>query len=167
MQTQVRNNELELFTLTKPSIIDGLSTRPGKPNDKGQILSLSLVAETRKAVAARLGLVANAENAETIDKEMLRQRDNLSVSGFGEVAKAVASGNWTGKSFKVSTNKSGTETSMAFAIKTVNRNRHRITEDQLVKALSSLTSDQIAALELKAEAARASLGEIVELKDAK
>lgn len=162
MQTQTKNNGLELFTLTQPSLIDGLVTKPGKPNDAGKVLSLSLVAETRKAVAARLGLVANADNAEAIDREMLRQRDNMSVAGFGEVAKAIASGNWTGKSFKVMTNKAGTETSMAFAIKTANRNRHRITEEQLVKALSSLTSDQIAALELKAEAARAMLAPATE-----
>ncbi len=162
MQTETKT-QLSLFNLTKPELVDGLMTKLGKPNEKGQVLSVSLVAETRKAVADRMGLVNNDENRELIDKEMLRQRDNLSVSGFGEVAKAVASGNWTGKSFRVSTNKKGTETTMAFALKTVNRNAHRVSEEQLVKALASMNRDQIAALELKAEQAR---GVITELEDA-
>lgn len=165
MQTQEKT-QLALFSLTEPKLVDGLITKLGKPNDKGQILSVSLVAETRKAVAERMDLVNNDENREAIDKEMLRQRDNLSVSGFGEVAKAVASGNWTGKSFRVSTNKKGTETTMAFALKTVNRNAHRVSEEQLVKALASMNKDQVAALELKAEQARGMAKGTIDLRDA-
>lgn len=163
MQTTTEN-KLALFQHTQPDLIEGLFTKE-KANDAGKVTSLTLALETRKTVAKRLGVAPNKENADKIDAEILRMKDTLKMAGIGEIAKLAASPEWTGSAFRISTNKSGSKTRATFALETVNRLGHRISDEQLVKALANLSEEQQLAMIEKADAFKRTLQPAVELAE--
>lgn len=165
MQTQTQNNQLALFNMTSPALPASIGTKVNK-NDAGAITSISLSLETRKNVAKRLGLTDNADNRDTITAEIIKMKDAVKMAGIGEIAKLASSPNWTGAAFRISTNKKGDKQKASFTLETINRSGHKVTDEQLVKALASLTEDQQVALMERAEVAKRTMGAALELKDA-
>ena len=156
------NKTLALFQFTQPDLIGGLKPAT-KANDAGKVTSIVLSLETRKVVAARLGLTMNKDNAAQIDAEILRMKDTLKTAAIGEMAKLASDPNWTGGSFRVSQSKSG-QTRATMSLVSVNRSTNTVSEDQLVKALMNLSEDQQVALMEKAEAAKKLLSPATELE---
>lgn len=165
MQTQQTNNQLALFTLTSPALPASIGTKVNK-NDAGNITSLSLSLENRKTIAKRINLTDNSENRDTITTEILKMKDAVKMAGIGEIAKLAASPNWTGAAFRISTNKKGDKQKASFTLETVNRSGHKVTEDQIVKALSMMTEDQQVEIMEKAERVQRTMGKAIELEDA-
>lgn len=171
MQTQQVNktdSQLALFTLTSPALPASIGSKVGTNKETGQITSISLSLENRKAIAKRLNLTDNAENRDTITAEIIKMKDAVKMAGIGEIAKLAASPNWTGAAFRISTNKKGDKQKASFTLETVNRSGHKVTEEQLVKALASMTEDQQVALMEKAERIQRGLnnGKLIDLQDA-
>jgi hypothetical protein len=168
MQTQTTADPaaqtLELFTLTTPELPSGIGSRVNK-NGAGRILSINITLETRKLVAARLGVTMNKENAPKIDAAILKMKDAVKMAGIGEIAKLAANPNWTGAAFKMSVSKSGKQRA-TFSLESVNRLGHTVSEDQLVKALASMSEEQQIDIMEKADAAKRELGQAIELADA-
>lgn len=164
MQTQNTNGQLALFTITSPSLPSSVSTKV-KQNEDGRVTSLSLVMETRKLVAKRLGLTDNADNRETITAEILKMKDAVKVAGIGEIVKLAASDNWTGAAYRISTNKKGDKQKATFTLESVNRTGHKVTRDELVKALAAMNEDEQVEIMEQAERAARTLGKAIELVD--
>lgn len=161
MQT---NNELALFTLTTPTLDTGLNTFK-KINDAGAVVSMKLVLEKRKEVAARLGLTSNKGNAPAIDTEINRVKDAFKAVAVGEFMKAAASDMWTGSGFGITRNKAG-KSRMSMSIESRVKVNHTVSDDQLAKALAGLSDDQVKALLLKAAEITKAGALVAELKDA-
>jgi hypothetical protein len=169
MQTQTvsaENSQLALFNMTSPALPSSIGTKVGKNKDTGAVTSISLSLETRKLVATRLKLTDNADNRDTITAEIIKMKDAVKMAGIGEIAKLAASPNWTGAAFRISTNKKGDKQKASFTLETVNRTGHKVSSEQLVKALASMSEEQRLEVLDKADAAGRALGKIVELKDA-
>jgi hypothetical protein len=157
---------LELFTLTTPELPSGIKM-VDKANDKGAVTSIRVTLENRKAIAARLGITSNAENADKITAELLKLKDAVKTAGFGEMAKLATSPNWTGAAFSISTNKKGNKQKATFSLESVNRLGYTATPEQLEKALATMSPEQVKALLEKAASLKASLAaptELVELE---
>jgi hypothetical protein len=155
---------LELFTLTTPSLPTGLALKD-KTNDKGAVTSIRVTLENRKAIATRLGITNNTENADKITAELLKLKDAVKTAGFGEMAKLATSPNWTGAAFSISTNKKGNKQKATFSLESVNRLGYTATPEQLEKAIASMTPEQVKALLEKAETLKRDMGAVVELKE--
>ncbi len=158
--TQQANSkkDLVLFQFTQPDLMDGLFIAD-KKNDAGVTTSFTLSQENRKAVAKRLGLTMNKDNASQIDKEILRMKDALKTAAFGEFAKLATDPNWTGGAFRIAQSKNG-QRRATLSLVTVNRSGHTLTEEQLVKALANLSEDEQVALMEKSEAFKRGLNVI-------
>ena len=145
--------DLALFQFTQPDLLDGMSG-VSKQTESGS-RSITLTLETRKAVAARLGLTMNKDNAAAIDTEILRMKDAMKTVGIAEVVKAASSPNWTGGALKISQNKAGDKSRMTISLVSVNRNGHKLSEEQIVKAMAGLTDEQLTAYMARAEELKA------------
>ncbi len=162
MSNEATKQQLALFQFTSPNLVDGM-TESAKKNESGRVTSLSLSLETRKAVAKRLGLTANKDNAQVIDNEVLRLKDNLKKMALGEFVKLATDPNWTGGTFRVSQAKNGQKRA-TMSLVTVARASHNISEEQLVKALAMMSEDQQVALMERAEGFKKSLSEPTEVE---
>lgn len=165
MQTQNTNGQLALWSLTSPELPGSISTKVKMNADNTKASSISLVMETRKIVAKRLGLTDNADNRETISAEILKMKDALKMAGIGEIAKLAASDNWTGAAYRITQNKKGDKQKATFTLESVNRTGHKVTRDELVKALAAMNEDEQVEIMEQAEAAARTLGKAIELVD--
>lgn len=150
MTQQANDESLVLFQFTQPDLMDGLFVAD-KKNEAGVTTSFTLQQENRKAVAKRMNLTMNKDNAPKIDAEIIRMKDALKSAAFGEFAKLATDPNWTGGSFRIAQNKNGSRKA-TLSLVTVNRSGHTISEEQLVKALANMSEDEQVALMEKSEA---------------
>ena len=161
MQTNT-NTQLALFQMISPSLPEGIGQKP-KINDKGRVTSIRVTLENRKAIAARLGIENNKENADTITAELLKMTDAVRNNGFAEIAKLALSPNWTGAGFSVSVNKKGKQKA-TFSMQSVDRLGLKATPEQCEKAIASMTAAQVKTMLERGAALKKSLEAAVELE---
>jgi hypothetical protein len=145
--------ELALFQFTQPDLLDGMGATQKESTNGAKSITLTL--ESRKLVAARLGLTPNKDNAERIDAEILRMKDAMKTVGIAEMVKMSTSQNWTGGALRISQNKAGDKQRATFTMVSVDRTGRKLSEEQIVKALASMTDEQRTAILGKAETQQA------------
>lgn len=173
----MKTNQVALFTFTQPELMAGIGTVAKKngvvvdaigltaEQDKDSV-SLTLKLDNRKAVADRLGLKLNKDNASRIDAELLRMKDVLKKAAIGEMVKLATDPNWTGGSYRLAQMKNGTQRA-TMSMVSVNRNAGRLSAEDLAKALASLTEDEQVAIMERAEAMAKLLTPAIEVDEAK
>lgn len=157
----MKTEKMQLFVMTQPDLVSGLFTRETLANkelpksDTNGVRAAQLVAESRKAIAKRLGVSNTAENKTAIDAELLKAQDQLMKLAVTEMSKRALSGEWTGKAVRVSTNKKNTEQTFTVSLKTCDRIGSLPTKEQVIKYLSTLSEDeQVEVSELAEEVAK-------------
>ena len=138
---------LELFQFTKPAdqFPAGMTTM--KRSDNGSV-AVTLALEKRKDAAKRLNLTGKA-NANALTSALLGLSDKLKAAATGEFVKLAASDEWTGGRFVVRQSKNGGKRA-TLSLVSVQR-QAQISQDDVVKALASMTEDQQVAILEKAE----------------
>lgn len=173
---EATNKNLVLFQYEQPELVAGLGVKTVKNGvvvpvnsslgelEKGKdTASMILTIDNRKAVAKRLGIVMNKENAGRIDSEILRMKDNFMKVAVADLIKRAVSGEYTGASYRVSQAKQGKQ-KVALSLERVNRTAHSVSDEQFVKALASMTPEQLAEMQKKAEELKEASKPAVELE---
>ena len=153
------NQTLELFQFTKPESQFPAGMTTFKKADNGS-MAITLALEKRKVAAMRLGLTGKA-NAAELTSELLSMSDRMKEAALGEFVKLGASPDWTGGRFVVRQSKNGQKRA-TLSLVSVQR-QAAISQEDVVKALASMTEDQQLAILEKAEAFR-DAGKPVELE---
>ena len=138
---------LELFQFTKPAdqFPSGMTTM--KRSDNGSV-AVTLALEKRKDAAKRLNLTGKA-NANALTSALLGLSDKMKAAATGEFVKLAASDEWTGGRFVVRQSKNGQKRA-TLSLVSVQR-QAQISQEDVVKALASMTEDQQVAILEKAE----------------
>ena len=138
---------LELFQFTKPAdqFPSGMTTM--KRSDNGSV-AVTLALEKRKDAAKRLNLTGKA-NANALTSALLGLSDKMKAAATGEFVKLAASDEWTGGRFVVRQSKNGQKRA-TLSLVSVQR-QAAISQEDVVKALASMTEDQQVAILEKAE----------------
>jgi hypothetical protein len=135
---------LELFQFTKPESQFPVGMTTSKQYENGS-LSVTMALEKRKDAAKRLGLTGNA-----LTSALLGLSDKMKAAATGEFVKLAASDEWTGGRFVVRQSKNGQKKRATLSLVSVQR-QAQISQEDVVKALASMTEDQQVAILEKAE----------------
>lgn len=154
----MKTSQIALFTTqVEDSMFAGLVTRETLANkdiaksETNAVKSARVVAESKKAIALRLGIANTKENAGRIESEMLKSTDRLAQLALKELVARQQDSGWTGKSVSISKNKKGTEQTFTVSLKSCDRIGILPTAEQAAKFLATLSEDQQVALMEQAE----------------
>jgi NACalpha-BTF3-like transcription factor len=140
MSTQ--NTTLELFAFTKPTSQFPAGMTQTKVADNGSV-SVTLSLEKRKVLAERLGLKGK-DNTTALNRAILQLTDQVKAAATGEFMKLAASEDWTGGRFTMRRAKNGTQRA-TLSLVTVKR-QNNVSQDDVVKALASMSAEQVSAI---------------------
>ena len=138
----MQNQTLELFAFTKPTSQFPAGMTQTKVADNGSV-SVTLSLEKRKVLAERLGLKGK-DNAAALNRAILQLTDQVKSAAAGEFMKLAASDDWTGGRFTMRRAKNGTQRA-TLSLVSVKR-QSNVSQDDVVKALASMSAEQVAAI---------------------
>ena len=153
-------NQLALFTLTQPTLADGMKLGTKLAEDGQTVVSMSLSLDKRKSVAELLNLKGKG-NADKLTTELLKLSDGLKEAALGEFVKMGTSQDWTGGRFAIRQSKSGKRTA-TMTLVSANREGRVITDEELAKALSRKSEDEQVAIMERAELMKAPAAPAIE-----
>lgn len=137
--TTNNSNQLALFTFTAPTLLPGLNLKE-KKGENGATISMMLTLDARKDIKK-----ATRKDGDALAEHILGLSDTIKSHGIGEFAKLAASADWTGGNFKITESKSGKRRA-TMSLVSVNREAKQVSQEQVAKALASMTDAQVAAL---------------------